>query len=150
MTRTVLRKQVVQYGVLPWRRTADSFEVLLITTRTTHRWIVPKGWPEQGRTPCECAVQEAFEEAGVVGNVSDEVIGVFSHRKQLKSGDTIVCRVHIYAMEVTNFCDEWPEKYERKAKWSSVDEALSLITELGLRRIIAKFFRATHAVHKTA
>ena len=150
MTRTASRLPVVQYGALPWRRTPGGIQILLITTRNTRRWIVPKGWPDEGRDPHESAAQEAYEEAGVVGDVVGDVIGVFTHRKQLKSGQMVACRIHVYPMEVTDVCDDWAEKSDRETKWCSVDEALHLVGDSGLRRIIAKFSRATATIHQAA
>ena len=67
----------VQYAALPWRRTKDGLEVLLVTTLTTRRWIVPKGWPLKNCTPAECAAYEALEEAGVIGTVAKKALGTF-------------------------------------------------------------------------
>lgn len=150
MTSAASHMPVVQYGVLPWRHTPDGLQVLLVTTQNTRRWIVPKGWPEEGRTPQESAAREGYEEAGVKGAVADEAVGVFSHKKQLKSGQTITCRIRVYSMEVSDIADDWPEKSARQAKWCPVDEALMLVEESGLRRIIARFSRATAAIHKAA
>jgi 8-oxo-dGTP pyrophosphatase MutT (NUDIX family) len=141
---------VVQFGVLPWRRTPDGVQVLLVTTRNTRRWIVPKGWPETGRTPQECAAQEGYEEAGVKGAVTGESIGAFSHRKQLKSGQMVTCRIRVYSMEVSDVADDWPEKSARETKWCLVAEALTLVDDPGLRRLIAKFSRTAAAIHKAA
>lgn len=141
---------VVQFGVLPWRRTPDGVQVLLVTTRNTRRWIVPKGWPETGRTPQECAAQEGFEEAGVKGAVTGDAIGVFSHKKQLKSGQMVTCRIRVYAMEVSEIAAEWPEKSAREAKWCPVADALMLVDDPSLRRLIARFCRAAAAIHKAA
>lgn len=150
MDRATSRMPVVQYGALPWRRTPDGLQVLLITTRNTHRWIVPKGWPEAGHTPQECAALEAYEEAGVTGAVTDHAIGAFNHKKQLKSGQMINCRIRVYGMEVSEIAGDWPEKNARRTKWFPVQEALTLVDDPGLRRIIAKFSRATVTTHKAA
>jgi 8-oxo-dGTP pyrophosphatase MutT (NUDIX family) len=150
VSRTASHMPAVQYGALPWRRTADGVEILLVTTRNTRRWIVPKGWPDDGRTPQECAAQEAYEEAGVTGAVSDEAIGVFSHKKQLKSGQVITCRIRVYGMEVSEVAGDWPEKSAREMKWCPVADALMLVDDPSLRRVIAKFSRAAAAIHKAA
>src|SRR5438270_65110 len=87
-------RSIVQYGALPWRRTPDgALEVLLITTRGTRRWIVPKGWADDGLDPREAAAIEAYEEAGVLGDVNGEPLGMLVHRKLLKSGQTVACRI---------------------------------------------------------
>lgn len=150
MASAASRMLVVQYGALPWRRTPDGLQILLITTRNTHRWIVPKGWPQTGRSAQECAAQEAYEEAGVSGAVSSQPIGVFNYKKQMKSGQMITCRIRIYGMEVSDIAGDWPEKSARETKWCRLSEALTLVEDLGLRRIIAKFSRATVTTHEAA
>jgi 8-oxo-dGTP pyrophosphatase MutT (NUDIX family) len=131
----------VQYGALPWRRTPEGLRVLLITTRSTHRWIVPKGWPIAGLAPHESAAREAFEEAGVLGKVGEEMLGSFNHRKQVKTGEMIACRVHVYPLEVDEIRAEWIEKDDREIQWCSIEEALAQVSDPGLRRVIVKFAR---------
>jgi 8-oxo-dGTP pyrophosphatase MutT (NUDIX family) len=125
-----------QYAALPWRWTDDHLEILLITTLSTKRWVVPKGWPLEGRSPCECAAQEALEEAGVVGTTTPHPVGSFHY---LKTGETISCRVAVFALEVERQRRTWPEKALRQTCWCSVDEALTRISDPGLKRLIAKF-----------
>ena len=149
MSRTASRIQV-QYGALPWRRTSDGVEILLITTRNTRRWIVPKGWPDKALDAHECAAHEAYEEAGVIGDIAGGDLGAFTHRKQLKSGQMITCRIHVFALEVTDACTDWTEKDQRDTRWCSVAEALKLVGDSGLRRIIEKFSRAITAIDQAA
>jgi len=146
LSRTVSRASNIQYGALPWRHTSAGLRILLITTRTTRRWIVPKGWPIEGLAPHESAAREAFEEAGVQGKVGDEMLGAFNHRKQLKTGQVIACRVHVYPLEVTETHDEWCEKEDREIQWCSVEEALAQVSDPALRRLIAKFARIAAAL----
>lgn len=129
----------VQYAALPWRRTRDTVEILLVTTRNTQRWIVPKGWPLAGRTPRECAALEALEEAGVQGEMAAETLGSFNYNKLRKSGEIVPCKVHVFAMEVLHQHRKWAEKRARETRWCSLEEALAHVTEPGLRRLIAKF-----------
>jgi 8-oxo-dGTP pyrophosphatase MutT (NUDIX family) len=84
----------VQYAALPFRRKGKSpTEVLLVTSRETGRWIIPKGWPAKGKPPHKSAAREAREEAGVVGSVKRRPVGVFSYKKRLKSGKVVACEV---------------------------------------------------------
>ncbi|MGH6889253.1 MAG: NUDIX hydrolase [Rhizomicrobium sp.] len=129
----------LQYAALPWRRTKNALEILLVTTRRTRRWIVPKGWPEAGLLPHECAAREAFEEAGVEGKAQLKPLGNFLYEKQRKSGDSVVCSVLVFSMEVVRQRADWPEKAAREVRWCSVEEALELVGDTGLRRLIAKF-----------
>jgi 8-oxo-dGTP pyrophosphatase MutT (NUDIX family) len=139
LSRTASRVSNIQYGALPWRRSPEGLRVLLITTRNTRRWIVPKGWPVEGLRPHEAAALEAFEEAGVRGNVGEEMLGSFNHRKQLKTGEVVACRVHVYALEVTEAHAEWVEKNDREIQWCSIEEALAQVSDAALRRLIVKF-----------
>jgi len=130
-----------QYAALPWRLTGDRLEILLITTLTTKRWMVPKGWPVNDCSPSECAAIEAFEEAGVVGTTSPKAVGSFDHVKQRKAGGAILCHVDVFALEVERQRRTWPEKAMRETCWCSVEEAVARVSEPGLKRLIAKFAR---------
>ena len=68
----------VQYAALPWRRNNSETEVMLVTSRGTGRWIIPKGWPMKRKAPHVAAAREALEEAGVVGQIGKDSIGSFS------------------------------------------------------------------------
>ena len=62
------REPRAQFAALPWRRRADAgIEVLLITSRETRRWVIPKGWPIKGKSSAKSAAREAFEEADQKG-----------------------------------------------------------------------------------
>src|SRR3954470_23354950 len=77
----------IQYAALPYRRRADgAMEILLVTSRETKRWVIPKGWPIKGRRPHVAAAREALEEAGLVGRVDKEPIGTYRYNKRLKNG----------------------------------------------------------------
>lgn len=111
-------------------------EVLLITSLTTRRWIVPKGWPMDGRTLGEAAQQEAWEEAGVVGQLDPEAIGSFQYRKIMKQGIPVTCTCQVFRIDVDHLTDDWPEKGRRERRWLSLDDACELIEEEGLRTLI--------------
>lgn len=132
----------VQYAALPWRRANGSLEILLVTTRRTHRWIVPKGWPVPGRSPAECAALEAYEEAGISGEIANEPVGSFLYEKRRKSGDLLPCKVEVFPLEVQRERQTWPEKDARDTRWCSPEEALARVEEPGLRRVIADFAKA--------
>ena len=134
----------IQYAALPWRRAEGVIEFLLITTRNTGRWIVPKGWPLTGRTPAECAAQEALEEAGLIGKVAAEPLGWFHYDKLRKSGEVVACKVQVYPMEVARQRRSWAEKTARQTHWCTLDEALSRVGEPGLRQLIQKFAKTRH------
>ncbi|HEX2759081.1 MAG TPA: NUDIX hydrolase [Rhizomicrobium sp.] len=135
----------IQYGVLPWRMMGGILQILLITTRNTRRWIVPKGWPMDGLSPRECVAQEAMEEAGVQGAVSRKPLGWFSYDKLRKSGEILPCKVQVFAMEVKRQHADWPEKAARHLRWVTPPEALTHVGEPGLRQIISDFAHAAES-----
>ena len=136
MTSKRIRQQV---GALPYR-TIDKgkVELLLITSRDTGRWLIPKGWPMTGVKDYDAAAQEAWEEAGVVGPVRRKPIGSYRYDKLLPK-KSIACRVTVYPLLVEIFDYAWPEYGERKRSWFSPDEAASLVLEKGLAKILSAF-----------
>jgi 8-oxo-dGTP pyrophosphatase MutT (NUDIX family) len=128
---------------LPYRFTeTNSLEVLLVTTRQTRRWIIPKGWPIKGLKPPKSAAREAYEEAGIRGTVGAKAIGVFSYEKGLDAnGVTVPCEVRVFPMIVKRQLDTWPESHEREAQWFEPAKALSAIKDKGLRELIESFVR---------
>jgi 8-oxo-dGTP pyrophosphatase MutT (NUDIX family) len=139
MRRAASRVSNVQYAALPWRASEGAIEILLVTTLKTRRWIVPKGWPVDGRSPSESAASEALEEAGVLGEVAPKSLGSFHYRKRRKSGDVTACKVHVYPMRVVTQRRSWAEKRARETCWCSPEEALARVSDPGLRRLIARF-----------
>src|SRR5256886_10129543 len=109
----------IQYAALPYRSSSTQTEVMLVTSRETHRWIIPKGWPKKGKSPHRSAAREAFEEAGVVGSVGRRAVGSFSYEKRMKNGASVECEVRVFPLEVKRQKEEWPEKQQRRVKWLS-------------------------------
>ncbi|HEY7979312.1 MAG TPA: NUDIX hydrolase [Rhizomicrobium sp.] len=128
-----------QYAALPYRETANGLEFLLITTRRTRRWIVPKGWPMDGRAPHAAAAREALEEAGVSGETGDKPIGSYRYFKERKTGELVPCKVDVFALKVKMQRKNWAEKDARELRWCLLSEALTCVGEPGLRQIIRRF-----------
>jgi two-component system phosphate regulon sensor histidine kinase PhoR len=112
--------------------------VLLITSRDTRRWVVPRGNPIPGKSPAESAAQEAWEEAGVTGTVSPEPVGHYSYGKRKRYGSIVPAQVHLFRMEVEEERDEWPERTERERRWFSPHEAAAAVAEPDLGEIIRR------------
>lgn len=127
-----------QYAALPWRQ-AQGFEILLITSRETRRWLIPKGWPMPGKNAAESAEQEAYEEAGIRGQMAEQAMGHYTYSKRLRGGARKRFRVDVFAMEVTEVLDQWPEAHERARQWLSPEEALALVEEPELAALIRAF-----------
>jgi 8-oxo-dGTP pyrophosphatase MutT (NUDIX family) len=134
------RAQTRQIGAVPYRKVGGGFEVLLITSRETRRWVIPKGWPMPHLADYNAARQEALEEAGIEGKMGRKSIGSYYYVKRKKSGKLLPVTVVVYAMEVTLLLDEWPEKNERKRHWFAAKEAVGLVQEEGLRAVIEATF----------
>jgi 8-oxo-dGTP pyrophosphatase MutT (NUDIX family) len=132
-----------QYAALCYRvkKKTSDVEVLLLTSRDTGRWVIPKGWPMDGRRSYEVAAREAFEEAGVRGTVENQTLGSYSYPKVLKNGLKVTCKVQVYALEVSEIARNFKEKGERKTDWVSCDEAVKRVHERELRNLFLQFKR---------
>jgi 8-oxo-dGTP pyrophosphatase MutT (NUDIX family) len=130
---------VMQYGALPYRVTASgSLELLLVTTRQSNRWIVPKGHRIKGLTPAQCAAREAFEEAGVRGAVEKKPIGAFRFVKTVDDALGVMCEVRIFPLKVKRELPNWPEAPERTPRWFEPSAALAVVNDSGLRTPISR------------
>ena len=127
-----------QYAVLPWRRAGD-LEILLITSRETGRWVVPKGWPMRGHSEAESAAQEAYEEAGIRGRIAEQPMGYYDYNKRLRGGGKKPFRVDVFSLEVTEILDLWPEAHQRRRQWVSPEQAATLVHEPQLAALIRAF-----------
>lgn len=122
-----------QSAAVPYRIADGHAEVLLITSISKGRWIVPKGVVEPHLTPAASAAQEAYEEAGVRGTAEGPALG---HYRYEKWGG--VCRVEVFALRVTEVLDPWPEKDARKRAWVPIADAAERVAEKKLAKLIRK------------
>jgi 8-oxo-dGTP pyrophosphatase MutT (NUDIX family) len=129
----------LQYGALCWRPGQDGTEVLLITSRDTGRWVIPKGWPIPGLSPEAAAAQEAWEEAGVSGEIDPRCIGRYGYLKSLSVKATVACAVSVFVVRVEKVSRAFPEAKERQRNWYSQSEAAGLVDEPELALIISAF-----------
>ncbi|MDX3925682.1 MAG: NUDIX hydrolase [Shinella sp.] len=130
-----------QYAALCYRfkKKRTELEVLLITSRDTGRWVIPKGWPMADRPPHAAAAREAYEEAGVKGKVGETPIGSYDYQKGMTDGFKVGCLVQVYALEVDDLCKSYPEKGQRRIEWVSCEEAARRVNEPGLRDLLVSF-----------
>ncbi len=129
----------LQYAALPWRVRDAKLEILLVTSRDTRRWVVPKGWPIKGRKPHIAAAIEAVQEAGLQGVIAKEKLGDYHYRKRLAVDVTVQCRVEVYPLEVRRQRKSWPEKKHRSTHWFPQRVAAELVDEEELRALIHTF-----------
>lgn len=127
---------VGQFAALCWQPRKDGHRVLLITSRDTGRWVMPKGWPIPGLTPQAAAAQEAWEEAGVEGKVAPHCIGHFTYYKD--TGDRArFCAVAVFAVRVKKLAADFPEKGQRRLKWFRPQKAAEKVAEPELAALLA-------------
>ncbi len=115
---------------------AGRVQVLLVTSRDTGRWVLPKGWLMKGKKPHRAAEQEAYEEAGLIGKVRKVPLGTYSYEKRLWTGSSVPCKVTVFPLRVEHHRDRWPEMNERERRWFSPDEAALVVAEDGLRHLL--------------
>lgn len=126
-----------QVAALPWRMDASgSVQVLLITSRTNAKWMLPKGWPMADRDDSQAALQEAKEEAGIDGLVASAPIGSYHFIKVFDDGRTKPAQAVIYSLKVTEQRSKWNEKGQRKRRWFSPAKAAKAVTEPDLARFL--------------
>lgn len=128
-----------QFGALCYRFRDNKLKILLVTSRRSKRWGIPKGWPIDGATPAEAAATEAWEEAGIKGRVHPECIGFYHYTKTDKGDGPLPCIVAVFAIRATRIQDDFPEVIERKRKWVSRKKAAKLVSDPELARILAHF-----------
>jgi 8-oxo-dGTP pyrophosphatase MutT (NUDIX family) len=137
------RPPAMQVGALCMSPEGDK--VLLVTSRGTGRWIIPKGWPMEGRSLAGAAAQEAWEEAGVEGRVGDKEIGRYSYGKEQDSGFALPVEVRVFPLLVRRLEKDFPEAAERQCKWFSPANAAKLVAEPGLSQLLLNLPRPKDA-----
>ncbi|MDT8328627.1 MAG: NUDIX hydrolase [Roseovarius sp.] len=135
-TKTEVR---TQFAALCYRMVRDRPEILLITSRGSGRWIMPKGWPMAGKTPAQVALTEAWEEAGVRGRAYDTCLGVYSYTKTIGPDRGLPCLVMVYPVRVKTLARSYPESGQRKHKWLRPKKAAARVAEPELAHLIRSF-----------
>jgi 8-oxo-dGTP pyrophosphatase MutT (NUDIX family) len=130
---------LAQVAALPYRMSSGELEVLLITSRDSGRWLIPKGWGMKKFTGAQAAAVEAFEEAGLRGAVAKAPVGAYTYQKTLKDGAAALCRVQVYPMAVKRQAKKYKEKGQRQLKWLPPHEAAQQVAEPELAALIAGF-----------
>ena len=127
-----------QVGALCWRLHKGQTQVLMVTSRDTGRWVLPKGWPMVGKAPETAAAREAWEEAGVEGFVQAQSIGRYCYDKIRPNAAPLPCCVDVFALRVRRLKAAFPEHKERRRKWFSAGEAATLVAESDLAVLLAQ------------
>ena len=127
-----------QFAALPYRIKDGALQVMLITSRRTGRWVLPKGWPEKHLLAYQVAGHEAYEEAGLEGSVRPIPLARFDYAKYFSETHFRMCTIVVFPMRVSNELEDWPEKAERTRFWMSAEEAAEKVSEGGLKAILLR------------
>ena len=129
------------FAALPLVQEGGRLAVVLVTSRDTGRWVLPKGWAEPGVNRAEMAATEAFEEAGLIGEVEPRSCGSYRYAKRLDGTRTLLCEVKVFTLRITGMLDDWPEKAERQRRIISLAEAADLVEEAELAALLRRLDR---------
>lgn len=131
------RPAIYQVAALCWRQGPKGVEILLITSLTTGRWILPKGWPKMGLSGGATALEEAWEEAGLrLEGRSAKKVGSYRYQKRLRGDVPVPARVDVYAVKTPPLLDDYPEAGKRRREWFAPHEAADLVDEPDLARLL--------------
>ena len=131
---------IEQSAVFAYRKHKGNLQILLVTSRDSQRWVLPKGHVKEDLSPRESAALEAYEEAGIKGNTAKKPIGYYGYVKTVQKGENF-CRVSVFPMKVSHLLDKWPEMDIRKRKWMAIGEAIKIVDEKQLKKLIDQFYK---------
>ena len=136
-----MEKLLKQYAALPVMDSGGTLQVLLVTSRSTGRWIIPKGHPEKGMTPGDVAKLEALEEGGVGGTISDKSLGRYRSTKRLGSGKVVPCEVTVFRLQVSDHLSDWKEDQQRRRLWVPLAQASKIVEDGELTEFMQRLCR---------
>lgn len=143
-----LEEPASQHAALCYRRTGSgALEVLLITSLDTGRWVLPKGWPKPSEPGADCALREAFEEAGVIGTCANLCLGSYVYDKLTGKGLSLPCSVQVHVIAVSHLEHKHPEQNLRRKQWFAPHEAAELVAEPSLQALLAGFGSGPISAH---
>lgn len=130
---------VRQAGAIPYTIVDGRAVFLLITSRRSGRWIFPKGAPIEGHQPWQVAAREAYEEAGIEGEI--EPVSIGSYRTLKRTIPPAFIDVDMYALRMVRQLDDWPERGKRHRHWVILPEAKRLLSDPKLAVLAAELDR---------
>lgn len=137
-----------QCAALPFKEEGGETQVMLITSRDTGRWILPKGWAEKRLSESDLAAKEALEEAGIIGEVSPTPISCYHYTKRMQV-ETRECAVNVYPLRVTQLLENWKEVHQRRREWFTIAQAalhvddgelVTMLLGLSAPRSLSRYF----------
>lgn len=133
----ISRPRRFQVAALCCKDTKAGARILLISSRDSGRWILPKGWPIDGLNAPDAALQEAWEEAGVKpANISRDPLGQYEYEKRMDGDVPVDVDVQVYRVDVDKLSDSYPEADERNRKWVTLEEAVEMVDEDSLKELL--------------
>lgn len=130
-----------QSAALPLVGQGAALRVVLITSRETRRWVIPKGWIEPNEPPHRSAAREAFEEAGLIGEPDHDPLGGYAYPKRLPRGGAVTTEVVVYRFRVARLLRDWPERHQRERRLFTPSAAAALVAEPGLAALLRDLSR---------
>lgn len=133
-------KENKQVAALVYRNDKEGLKFLLLTSRSTKRWILPKGWPHKNEPFSRAAAREAWEEAGIIGKVAKRYIGNYRYDKFIEeSGELLPCKVYVHPLNFAQQKETWPEFGQRELEWVTPAEAIERVDERELKKLLRHF-----------
>jgi 8-oxo-dGTP pyrophosphatase MutT (NUDIX family) len=133
-----MAKLLKQYAALAVMGSGEDPQVLLVTSRGTGRWIIPKGHPEKGMKPSAVARLEALEEGGVGGTISETPLGRYRSTKRGGSGKLLPCEVVVFQLRVSEHLSNWKEEQQRRRLWVPLAQAEKMVDDGELAAFMAR------------
>ena len=128
-----------QAGAIPYRIVDGTVEILLLTSRDTRRWVIPKGYVDPGMTTRQAACQEAWEEAGVSGEITTRYpLGFVPYFKTLRTGRIRAASIEVFPLLVERQKTRWREKKQRVRVWFPVRDAAARVAEPALATLMLR------------
>jgi 8-oxo-dGTP pyrophosphatase MutT (NUDIX family) len=132
----------LQAGALCWREGEAGIEILLVTSRRSGKWGVPKGWSLRGRPLHRTAAREAWEEAGVIGQTNNRLLGLVDAPKSYRLIGEVAWKLALYPLAVEQLADDWSERGLRERRWFSREEAAKLVRPRAIAPLLRSFTSA--------
>lgn len=136
-------RSIRQIAALPYRTEGTGIDapvrILLVTSRDSGRWVIPKGNPMQNMPAHQAAELEAKEEAGVQGLVCPTPLGSYRYRKRRRNGAALMIDVDVFPLSVSTELSAWKEQSQRERRWFSLTDAAQAVDEPDLRDLIRSF-----------
>lgn len=123
---------------------ARKLRILMVTSRGTGRWVMPKGWVMDGRKPWKAAEIEALEEAGAEGYIGSVMLGTYHYEKWISDTESLPCRVRLYPMIVRHLKKSWKERGDRTRRWFSPKGAAKDVHEPELKELLLGLGKHPH------